>query len=200
MLSGERHGMADVYDEMRWLLWILALLIVDASSGCNSGSSTTVVAGEDIHVLRAILNSACALEWKQVVSDMPIAPFHKLVSVKGAPNVQFGLNLDVRLPTEARWPRGEICASVRVVDDAVIKDVMSRETSIPPRWTFFRERFDGAKKLTRVSLPVYSVDGRSAVVYVEGTCPYSCGAGFFYELRNVGGEWKILRSRNVSRM
>ena len=185
---------------MRWLLSLFALLVVSASSGCNSASSTTGVADEDILVLRALMNLACKSEWKQVVSDVPIAPFRRAVSDRGAANVQFGLNLDVRSPAAAKWPRGEVCATVQVVDDAVVKEVLSRETRIPPRWTFFRERFDDAKRLMRVSLPVYSADGRGAVVYAEWTCPYTCGTGSFYELRKDRGKWTIVRSENASKL
>jgi hypothetical protein len=183
---------------MRWLSSLFALLVVSASGGCNSAGSTTAVADEDILVLRALMTSACTSEWRQVVSDVPIEPFRRVVSDRGAANVQFGLNLDVRSPAAAKWPRGEVCATVQVVDDTVVKEVLSRETRIPPRWTLFREQFADAKRLMRVSLPVYSADGCSAVVYAEGTCPYTCGAGFFYELRKDRAEWTILRTKNAS--
>jgi hypothetical protein len=191
---------ADVYDAMRWLSPIFILLHVAALSGCSPAGSTTVVAGEDVRVLRAIVKSACALQSKQIVSDLPITPFNEVLGDNGAPIARFGLNLDVRSPGEVRWPQGDICATVRVVDDAVVKEVLSHETSIPPRWTFFRKQFDDAKRLMRISLPAYSADGRTAVVYAEGTCPYTCGAGFFYELRKSGNEWTIARSENDSNL
>lgn len=196
-LDPEPRGMANVYAAMRWLLPLSVLLVVLASSGCTSAESTT---GEDMLVLRALVNPACTSEWKQIVSDVPIAPFRTVVSDRGAANIQFDLNLDVGSPAAAKWPLGEVCATVQVVDDTVVKAVLSRETRIPPRWTLFRERFDGANRLIRVSLPVYSADGRSAVVCAEGTCPYTCGVGLFYELRKDAGEWTILRSNNVSRL
>lgn len=184
---------------MRRMSPILVLLLVAASSGCNSGKSATAMAGdEDLYVLRAIVNSACASESKQVVSDLPLAPIHEMPGAKGGPIARFGLSPDVRLASEVRWPRGHICATVQVVDDAVVEEVLSHETSIPPRWTFFRERFDDARRLMRFSLPAYSADGRIAVVYAEGTCPYSCGTGVIYELHKTGIKWTIVGSENVS--
>ena len=181
------------------LLPIASMLVVAASSGCDSASDNRVVSAEDIRVLRALVNPFCSSGWKQVISDVPIAPLENIAGRGDAANVEVGPGLDAGSPTAARWPRGDICPSVLVVDDAVVREVLSLETSIPPRWTFFRERFDDARKLTRVSLPVYSADGRSAGLYVEGTCPYACGAAFYYELRKAGGEWKILSSRNASK-
>jgi hypothetical protein len=182
---------------MRLFPPIAAMLVVAASSGCDPASDTRVVSAEDIRVLRALMNPFCTSGWKQVISDVPIAPIENIAGHGEAANVQFGPGLDS--PAAARWPRGDICSSVLVVDDAVVREVLSLETSIPPRWTFFRERFDDARRLTRVSLPVYSADGRSAALYVEGTCPYACGAGFYYELRKAGGDWKVLSSRNASK-
>jgi hypothetical protein len=51
----------------------------------------------------------------------------------------------------------------------------------------------------RVSLPAYSADGRTAVVYAEGTCPYSCGTGVYYELRNTGSKWTIVGTKDASK-
>jgi hypothetical protein len=185
---------------MRVMPPILALLFVVMSTGCDSRGSATAIAGDDdLNVLRAIVDSACTSESKQVVSDLPLAPFHEMQSDQGGPIASFGSRLDVRSPKETRWPRGNICATVRVVDDAVVKEVLSHETSIPPRWTFFRERFDDAGKLMRFSLPTYSADGRIAVVYAEGTCPYSCGTGVVYELHGAGNRWTIVRSKDASR-
>jgi len=184
---------------MRLFLPIAVMLVVAALSGCDPASDTRVVSAEDVRVLRALVNPFCSSGWKQVISDVPIAPFENIAGHGDAAKARFGLGLDVGSPVGAKWPRGDICPSVLVVDDAVVREVLSLETSIPPRWTYFRERFDDARKLTRVSLPVYSADGRGAALYVEGTCPYACGAGFYYELRKARGEWKVLSSRNASK-
>lgn len=196
----ELPGVASVNRSMRSIRSILVVLFVAASTGCSHGTQASVIAGaDDLNVLRAILNPTCTSGSKQVVSDLPLAPFHELQSEQGGPIASFGSRLDASSPKEVRWPRGDICASVRVVDDALIKEVLSRETSIPPRWSFFRERFGDASKLLRVSIPTYSADGRAAVVYAEGTCPYSCGAGVVYELQDTGDAWTVVRRSDASR-
>ena len=196
----EPPDIGTVYVEMRWMPPILVVLIVTALAGCNPGSSATAIAGgDDLNVLWAIVQSACASESKQVVSDLPLPPFQEMQSAKGGPIASFGSRVEMRAPREVRWPRGDICSSVRVVDDAVIKEVLSHETSIPPKWTFFRTRFDDARVLMRFSLPAYSADGRTAVVYADATCPYSCGMGVVYELHSADDKWAIVKSEGASR-
>ena len=71
--------------------------------------------------------------------------------------------------------------------DSAIASAFAHETVKPPQWIAFGKAFDGAQHLVRVSLPVYSPDGRRAVVYTVGTCPFRCGAGFYHELRKSDG-------------
>jgi len=68
---------------------------------------------------------------------------------------------------------------------------LSEDKQQPPPWLGFKAQFDGAAVLLRVSLPVYSEDGRHAVVYMSSTCPYRCGAGFFHPLVKSPTGWKL---------
>jgi hypothetical protein len=49
----------------------------------------------------------------------------------------------------------------------------------------------------KISLPVYSQDGKRAVVYTESTCPYTCGGGFYHELEKTYSRWRITKSLNA---
>ena len=107
---------------------------------------------------------------------------------------QFGIDLRQRLAREARWPRGKICPMVRVVGDSSITTVLAQDSR---SWDHFISTFEGAHTLMRISLPVYSSDGKRAVIYTEGTCPYTCGAGFYHELEKTFAGWRITRSINA---
>ena len=87
--------------------------------------------------------------------------------------------------------------AVRVVADSDLAAALAQETETPPTWQYFSDVFDGARTLTRISLPVYSPDGNRAVVYTTSTGPYSRGAGFYHELAKSNGRWTITRSLNA---
>jgi hypothetical protein len=54
--------------------------------------------------------------------------------------------------------------------------------------------FGGARSLMKISLPVYSSDGKRAVVYATGSCPYTCGEGIYNELEKTRSGWRITNS------
>jgi hypothetical protein len=138
----------------------------------------------DMQVLDALVGIACKLDTREIVSDVPVA----------AQGRHFGLDLSSRTPRRARWPRDEVCPAVRVARDSAIRAALNEDTQQPPPWLGFKARFGGASTLLRVSLPVYSADGRRAVVYTSSTCPYRCGAGFFHELVKTPTGWRIEHS------
>ena len=80
---------------------------------------------------------------------------------------------------------------VRVVADSTINDLLARDTE---GWTQFIAAFDGARSLMKISLPVYSEDGRWAALYTSGSCPFRCGAGFYHELEKTRSGWRIVSS------
>ena len=129
-----------------------------------------------------------------VLSDKPAIARPSHLYETGGRNIQFGMDLDRRIAHEARWPRGRVCAVVRVVADSSIKTVLANDTQ---SWEKFIAAFDGARSLMRISLPVYSQDGKRAVIYTESTCPYTCGGGFYHELEKTHSGWRIIGSLNA---
>ena len=83
---------------------------------------------------------------------------------------------------------------VRVAGDTSIVTALARDST---NWVHFIAAFDGAHTLMRISLPVYSSDGKRAVIYTEGNCPYTCGAGFYHELEKTRSGWRIVSSANA---
>jgi len=176
---------------------LAALVPIVLLSGCDIRLVGTGISSTDMRVLEAIAKPACDYEWNELISDLPATPYRARSLGEKQPNLKFGLDVASRSQPKARWPRGNLCSPVRVVGNAAIESALQRETSIPPTWDQFRDRFPGARTLVRVSLPVYSDDERRAVVYTESTCPFRCGNGFFHELVREGSRWKIEQSVNA---
>ena len=149
---------------------------------------------DDRQILDTMLALACKLETREIVSDRPAIPRGRGTDDADPRNLQFGLDLARRPAHHAHWPQGTVCKTVRVVPESSVETAFAHETVKPAQWIGFGKAFDGAQHLVRVSLPVYSPDGRRAVVYTVGTCPFQCGAGFYHELRKSPTGWKIVRS------
>jgi hypothetical protein len=172
------------------ILFIAATACIVA--GCTADPYADKVSAEDKRVMRALVDISCKLGYEQlIVSDRPATPRQSGPRQAGGGNVQFGIDFDRRVAHEARWPRGQICPYVRVVADSAIGSVLAHDTK---GWDRFIATFDGARSLMRISLPVYSPDGKRAIVYTTGSCPYTCGAGFYHELEETSSGWRITDS------
>ena len=180
-----------------FLVFVVAATILVAT-GCTEDPYADEVNSEDLRVMRAMVEISCKLDVEQVViSDRPAIPRESHIDDTGEKNVQFGIDFDRRLARTARWPRGEICPAVRVVSDRAISSALAKETGFSGSWESFIAKFGGARTLMRISLPVYSADGKHAVIYTAGSCPYTCGAGFYHELEKSYEGWKITSSINA---
>jgi hypothetical protein len=150
---------------------------------------------EDLKVLRAMVDIACKLDAQRiVVSDQPAIPFGSELHDTDEHNVQFGLDFDRRIARVARWPRKQICPAVSIAPEARINSALAKKSQFPGSWEAFIASFGGARTLMMISLPVYSEDGKHAVVYTTSTCPYTCGVGFYHELEKTRDGWRIDRS------
>lgn len=160
--------------------------------GCSVDSHADRVNAEDKYVMRAMVEISCKLGADRlVVSDRPAVPRQTARLMGDGPGIRFGIDVNQRIAREARWPAGPICPVVRVVADSTIEAVLAKDSE---SWQNFIATFDGARSLMRISLPVYSSDGKHAVVYTTGDCPYTCGAGFFHELEKTHSGWRISSS------
>jgi hypothetical protein len=162
---------------------LLVTVLVALCSACTPADGNHVTRN-DMEVLGTLVGVACKLETPEIISDLP-------ASASGS---HFGLDLSERALRHARWPHEKLCSAVRVARDSTIRAALAEDTERPSPWAGFKARFDGAATLLRVSLPVYSDDGRRAVVYTSSTCPYTCGAGFFHELVKTPEGWRIEHS------
>lgn len=153
------------------------------------------VSSDDLKILRTMVDISCQLDGQRiVVSDQPASPYRNELHHTDKRNVQFGLDVDLRIARTARWPRKRICPAVSIASEAGIASALMKKSEFPGSWEGFIEKFQGARTLMRISLPVYSEDGKHAVVYTTSTCPYTCGAGFYHELEKTYEGWKIDRS------
>lgn len=173
----------------------LAALAACAVAGCFSDPDADRVSREDQRVMRAMVEISCQLGVERVViSSRPAVPRWTDSREAADTQVRFGIDLERRIAREARWPVGQICPVVRVAADAAIESVLARDDE---SWREFIATFGGARSLMRISLPVYSPDGKRAVLYTVGDCPYTCGAGFFHELEKTPAGWRIAGSINA---
>lgn len=174
---------------------IALLVLIWAANGCARDPYADRVSSEDEKVMRAMVEIACKIDSERIViSDQPAVPRQSDLHDTDGRNVHFGLDFDRRRAHAARWPRGEVCQAVRVAASSAISSALANETGPPHSWDTFSDKFGGARSLMRISLPIYSRDGRRAVIYAVGKCPYTCGAGFYNELEKTYGRWKITRS------
>lgn len=177
----------------------LVILFVAAAvcllAGCSFDPYADEVSAEDERVMRAMVDISCKLGVERlVVSDRPAVPRQSDPHDTDGRNVQYGIDLDRRIAHDARWPRKRICPVVRVVADSRIDSILAHDTQA---WDRFIATFDGAHSLMKISLPVYSPDGKRAVVYTTGSCPYRCGEGFYHELKKTSSGWHIASSENA---
>jgi hypothetical protein len=172
------------------LSWSAAIL----TAACANPDADRV-SSEDLRVLRAMVDISCRLDVQRiVVSDRPAIPYGSERRDTDGHNVHFGLDFDRRIVRVARWPRKNICPAVSIVSDDRITAALARKSEFPWSWKAFIASFGGARTLMKISLPVYSDDGKRAVVYTTSTCPYTCGAGFYHELEKTYEGWKVERS------
>ena len=177
---------------LRALVTSFVAMTACAVAGCFADPHADKVSAKDERVMRAMVEISCKLGVERlVVSDRPAVPRRGDLHNAGGRNVQFGIDINQRIAHEARWPPGQICPVVRVVADSTIENVLAQDTTT---WEKFIASFEGARSLMRISLPVYSHDGKRAVIYTSGSCPYTCGAGFYHELEETHSGWQIIDS------
>jgi len=58
-------------------------------------------------------------------------------------------------------------------------------------WDGFYQAFPGSSGILSLSLPGYSTNGNLAVVQVAYACGPLCGAGFYWVLEYVHGQWVV---------
>jgi hypothetical protein len=69
----------------------------------------------------------------------------------------------------------------------------SKDQDLEKMWDAFHSTFKGANGVISVSLPGYSDDGKSAVVYVTTSCGSLCGHGYYVELKSESGAWRQMQ-------
>jgi hypothetical protein len=64
-------------------------------------------------------------------------------------------------------------------------------------WREFNKVYPDASGLLRVSLPGYSPNRETAVIYAEFACDGLCGSGQLYVVALKDGEWTVLQERRL---
>jgi hypothetical protein len=175
-------------------VWVIALSL-PAAACAPAGPSV------DVKIFEAVVQSeACdAGQYGSyhVVSDRPASIHHSGNEddwAKWLPDPQVRSASLARAQQRRKWPLLTPCGSaVRVVDASFVEGIFEREKTVPKSWQGFYAAFPVSMGLIKVSAPVFDADGSAALVYMERTCDVLCGTGWFVELRNEQGGWKVVR-------
>jgi len=145
-------------------------------------------------ILKAVHADFCAAvpsDHRLVITDRPYQPVFTEEALKKATSAD--PPWVPRAEAKTLWPRGEVCAGLRVVDHRILEKLVIERDALPRDTTAFSRRFDGARSYEAISLPAYSPDGTRISVYVEHLCPL-CGSGTRYELTRAPDGWKVIRT------
>jgi len=143
-------------------------------------------------VFRALLARFCRSEDSRstIVTDRP---FDSTVVEKVTAYVRGVTIEDFPRPslTRSDWPHLAPCDEIRVVDGNALATAAS--LGIRPGTSGFYVRFPGAQGVLTLSRPVYSANGKRALVYEVLQCGVLCGSGGLVELAWKDGEWSIAK-------
>lgn len=176
---------------------IVLLVAVLAMSCRTAPSSSTAVAEDDLAILQMVLARSC------VETD---GKFRVLAAEAAQPNdPPYGegaygealADMKRRSTAGSLLPASLDCLGIRIkprreIDRAFALKPATVPEAASPGWDGFHYTYPGASGLLGVSLPGYSRDGRSAVVYSHALGCALCGAGFYIEFRREATGWKIV--------
>jgi len=136
-------------------------------------------ATNDLAVLRAALQRQCKGRGYSVLSSQPIA--------------NAGSRSDLKRGT---FPNGLDCPGVKVVDSDLIEALFDKpdphkiDFKFRGGWANFYKKYPDASGVIYLSLPSYP-SANSAVVYLDRTGCFRCGAGWELVLVRVGKTWVV---------
>lgn len=175
----------------------LAVFLLAANSHWCVAEGISYATSDDVAVLRTVLSSYCrADQGFRVLSDVPALPRNR-DNTSGWPSTLFGIQFAGRPRKGVLWPHVHMCAALRIVSENRIDAIFARDTRIPHSWRGFYGEFPGAKGLIRASLPAFSPDRTTAVVYLDWECGPLCGSGLYIELTKRKTGWHILRRESA---
>lgn len=171
----------------------IVMFLLAANSHWCAAEGTLYATSNDVAALRTVLSLYCGADQGfRVLSDVPSLP-RKHDNTAGWPSSLFGIQLVGRPRKSTRWPHVHVCPAIRIVSGERIDTIFARDNHIPHDWRGFYAEFPGANGLISASLPIFSPDRRSAVVYLEWKCGPLCGSGFYIELTKKEAGWQISR-------
>jgi hypothetical protein len=175
---------------MVFLAQSLVLALVQISAGASV--DRTIPAGLDRAVLHVVADTICRNTKRG---------YSVLSSNAAAVSARYGdrgldpalaLALVERNRSSPPLPTGIDCKRLHVADASLIERALNSPPKIPQAWDGFFAAFPGATGITYLSLPSYSSSFNEALVYVSGVCGSLCGSGFYWHLRMIDNQWKVV--------
>jgi len=157
------------------------------------GCAPTAAVRDDGAVLRAVLENFCVGKTSQfsVISDAPANTYG--VPKEWPLSHDYERQLQHQPVSSPAWQAGQICAKARIVPKREIDATFANDRRVPPGWEKFFETFKGAHGYHAYSRPIYSSDGKHAVIFSDWRCDQGCGMGMVTELEWTGGHWRVIR-------
>lgn len=117
-------------------------------------------------------------------------------SVLGSVDKAIVRSVAARNKVAHQLPQLVLCSRMKLVSSATLDALFSEKCKKAGAcgWPGFYHAFSKATGVTWLSLPGYSANGKTAVVFVSGACGSLCGAGSFWILNKVDGKWVVSSS------
>jgi hypothetical protein len=193
----------------------MLLTLIAASLFVNVACSAHISA-EERKTDRAVLASVVALQCegedrgKVLLSSKPTAPDEAQAGHPGGISQDQIADLIGRTQTADLLPRGIECPRVRIVSYARLKAALDRPATHPMTFpvpagvpipiavnTGFKDAFPDVGVLLRLSMPIYTENKDTAIVYFAEDCGGLCAHGEYVVLEHVKGSWQVVRRVQV---
>jgi hypothetical protein len=174
----------------------IGLLTLLINTSCTTTSRPAAATSAfDRDVLAAVLKSSCELrdgKYTLLSSETQPAPSR-------IPKVPRRYREAVRALAERNESPGKVpidleCEGVKIKAASELDSIFSGDRFIEDKWGDFFRNFPRAREIMRVTLPGYSADGNSAVVYISGARGSLAGGGGLCLLERKGAEWRLVRT------
>ena len=166
------------------------LLIISGITACTGALD----ARDDVAVLHAVLEKACGNEatGPTLISNIPATYRNYSLPPDWSRSPEYDRLLSRYGARATHWDPGEICQNARIVPKSEIDATFAEDIRVPPGWEKFYATFNGAHGYFAYSRPIYSNDGKHALVFSDWHCEGLCGMGMVLELERTHGHWRVL--------
>lgn len=170
---------------------LLPALILTCTVGEVNAQSNGKVSSKDYHEFINSMLDADSTGQFNLVRDAPFKPILDDTSIIFQDSVLFTredvvfMKQQFKDVKEYHWKSGGIM-SATIISDAKIRRHFRKKAE--DSWTGFKKKFGGG--YSRFSIPIFSLDRNTCVIYRSVHCGSLCGHGVILVYRKIDGVWK----------